>query len=479
MAKTGCACGVGLWNGYGPGGVNWDIYPRWQAEEAIKLHPEYGIMDVSDYIAEKYDNGEWPDLWLCRRCRRIQIWDQNNKYVSFKKVPFDGGINNEGLSQMEEWLAYSDWDLEEDKTVAEALVHPFRPHRYFLSPDRTRIYVLNTDLDEIEFVYQEEVKELENDLWRNEHGIYKHKYRQENGCQRFVGSYYLDGREVVHNHRNGDLSDAVYGAVIGDALGVPFEFRERGFFQCTEMIGFGTHNQPAGTWSDDSSLILATCKSIQENSGQIVIEDIRQKFREWLFEGKFSPFGKVFDVGNTTRTAIVSGQSQDNEYSNGNGALMRILPLAFIDCTEDDVRKVAAITHGHWISTEACVIFVNIIKEWQKGWNNGTHRSLEEIVHDLKLDPPFDRLCRIDELPESEISSSGYVVSTLEAALWCVLTSKSYTECLLKAVNLGDDTDTVAAIAGGLGSVKFSFHELPDPWVNKIKNNDLIQDCLF
>ena len=105
--------------------------------------------------------------------------------------------------------------------------------------------------------------------------------------------------------------------------------------------------------------------------------------------------------------------------------------------------------------------------------------GIEEVVHDLKLDPPFDRISRIDELPEKEIKSSGYVVSTLEAALWCVLTSESYTECLLKAVNLGDDTDTVAAVAGGLGSVKFSFHELPDPWVNEIKNNDLIPDCLF
>lgn len=479
MVKTGCHCGVGLWNGYGPGGVNWDIFPRWQAEEAIKLHPEYGITEVSDYIAEKYDNGEWPDLWLCRRCRRIQIWDPNDKYVCYRKDPFSGEITTDELSRMEEWLAYSDWDLEDDRTVAEALIHPFRPHRYFLSPDKQKIYVLNTDLEEIEFVYQEEVKELENDLWRNEHGIYKHEYRLENGCKRFVGSYYLDGCEVESKRRNGDLSDAVYGAVIGDALGVPFEFKERGSFQCTGMTGFGTHNQPAGTWSDDSSLILATCKSIQENNGRIVIEDIRQKFKEWLFEGKFSPFGKVFDVGNATRTAIITGQSQDSEYSNGNGSLMRILPLAFIDCSDDDVRRVSAITHGHWISTEACVIFVRIFKDCLTGRGIGKGKWIEEVVHDLKRDPPFDRLCRIDELPEEEIRSSGYVVSTLEAALWCVLTSDSYTDCLLKAVNLGNDTDTVAAVAGALGSLKFSFHGLPDPWVNEIKNNDLIQDCLF
>lgn len=438
MAYTGCDCGVGLWDGYVPGGVNWDIFPKWQAEAAISKHPEYGIADVGDYISETYDNDEFIEVWLCRRCRRIQIRDQYNKYVSYKKTAFNETTTLEEILEMEEWLAYSDLDLEE------------------------------------------ETRELDFGIWRNEHGLYRHRYQEKNGHKTFVGSYYLDnGLEVENTFRNGKLSDAVYGAIIGDALGVPFEFMERGSFESTSMIGYGTHNQPAGTWSDDSSLILATCKSIQENDGKIVVEDIRQKFKEWLLKGRFSPFGKVFDVGNATRIAIITGQSQDSERSNGNGSLMRILPLAFVECSNDDIRRVSAITHGHWISTEAFVIFVNIIKECQKCKENGTYRGIEEVVHNLKLDPPFDRISRIDELPEKEIKSSGYVVSTLEAALWCVLTSESYTECLLKAVNLGDDTDTVAAVAGGLGSVKFSFHELPDPWVNEIKNNDLIQDCLF
>ena len=275
------------------------------------------------------------------------------------------------------------------------------------------------------------------------------------------------------------LRDAVYGAVIGDALGGPYEFMDRGTFECKGMTGYGTHNQPAGTWSDDSSLLLATCKSIKENNGKINIDDIKKKFREWLYEGKFSPFGEVFDVGNATSKAIVTGESQDNEYSNGNGSLMRILPVAFTDCTEDEVRAVSAVTHGHWISTEACVIFVDIFRECLKDRNLGRGKDIAEVVHALNLPEPFDRLHRIDELSEDEINSGGYVVSTLEAALWCVLTSKDYCECLLKAVNLGGDTDTTACVAGALGSLRFSFNELPDSWVNEIKNKDLIQDCLF
>lgn len=113
MAKTACPCGVSLWNGYAPGGINWDIYPRQKAEEVIKKHPEYDITEVSDSI---YRDENWPDFWLCRRCRRIKIWDQNDKYVSYKKVLFSEKVTVEEIFQMEEWLAYSDWDCEEEKT---------------------------------------------------------------------------------------------------------------------------------------------------------------------------------------------------------------------------------------------------------------------------------------------------------------------------------------------------------------------------
>ena len=479
MAHYACMCGVSIWNGYGPGGVNWDIMPRWQAEAVAKEHPEYTVNDVINRVEQEFNNGDFIDFWLCRRCRRIHIWDLDNKFVSYKKVPFTEDIEVDDIFNMEEWLAYSDYDIEDDKLFSEALECPYRYHQYFVNEDKSKIYVLNTDTDQVEFIYEEEVKELDDGIFRNENGLYRNRYEEGGGYRKYLGSYYLDGSEVEYKRHNGDLSDAVYGAVIGDALGVPYEFNERGTFECKGMVGYGTHNQPAGTWSDDSSMILATCKSIKENNGKINIDDIRNKFRDWLYEGKYTPFGQVFDSGNTTSKAIVTGESQDDEYSNGNGSLMRILPLAFIDCTEDEIRAVSAITHGHWISTEACVIYVNIIKEYLKngGWGEG--HSFADIIHALDLPAPFDRLHRIDELSEEDIKSGGYVVHTLETAVWCVLTSDSFTECLLKAVNLGDDTDTTACVAGGLGSLVFSFDSFPDSWVNAIKNNDLIQDCLF
>lgn len=267
---------------------------------------------------------------------------------------------------------------------------------------------------------------------------------------------------------------AVYGAIIGDALGVPFEFCERGTFRCIGMTGYGTHNQPSGTWSDDSSMLLATCSSLKENKGRIDIEDIRYRFNRWLMDGSYTPFGEVFDVGETTKRALFKGKGETGERSNGNGSLMRILPLAFTNCSDEEVRAVSAITHAHWISQEACVIYVNMIRECLRG------RKLADVVHSLSLPMPFQRISTIDTLDENEIRSSGYVVDTLEAAVWCTLTTDTFKDCLLKAVNLGDDTDTVASIAGGLAAACcYTYSDIPNDWVDSLQNRELIGSCVI
>ncbi|MDO4405296.1 MAG: ADP-ribosylglycohydrolase family protein [Atopobiaceae bacterium] len=121
----------------------------------------------------------------------------------------------------------------------------------------------------------------------------------------------------------GRLHDAVWGAAVGDALGVPYEFKERGSFECTGMVGYGTHHQPAGTWSDDTALMLATCDSIKQ-CGRIDTTDMLERFRSWYNQGGYTPDGKVFDVGNATAEALYTGEGLTGEWSNGNGSLMRI-----------------------------------------------------------------------------------------------------------------------------------------------------------
>lgn len=276
---------------------------------------------------------------------------------------------------------------------------------------------------------------------------------------------------------NTKLRDAIFGLVIGDAIGVPYEFMERGTFECKGMTGFGTHNQPEGTWSDDSSMALATLKSLKDNSGKVVVDDITKNFLLWLNESAFTSNGEMFDIGHATLKALTSGRPCSGEYNNGNGSLMRILPLAFIDCTDDEIREVSNITHGHWISKEACVIYVHVAKRLLNG------ETITDIIPTLKYEKPFDRLDHINELDISEIKSSGYVVDTLEAALWAVgrETSKlrDYAADVIASVNLGEDTDTVGAVTGGLAGIIYGLGNTGEMWLEKIRNKELVFDCLW
>lgn len=276
---------------------------------------------------------------------------------------------------------------------------------------------------------------------------------------------------------NSRLRDAIYGLAIGDALGVPYEFKARGTFLCEGMTGFGTHDQPAGTWSDDTSMALATLRSIKDNGGKVVVEDIKNNFLRWLNHGDFTTDGRLFDIGNGTFKALQTGVPGNKDYDNGNGSLMRILPLAFTDCGDDVIRKVSAITHAHKISTESCVIYVHVARRLLSG------EDITKIVHTIRHDHPFERLRHIDELTDEEVSASGYVVDALEAALWSlthVSEGGGYDEAVLKAINLGEDTDTAGAITGGLAGIIYgSGKGRWDEWFDALRAKDVIEDCLW
>lgn len=262
-----------------------------------------------------------------------------------------------------------------------------------------------------------------------------------------VGNLKLDQK-----HTN----DLLYGAAIGDALGVPYEFKERGSFVCDGMDGFGSHNQEAGSWSDDTSLLIATVDSLR-SCDRIDTEDMRRRFSRWLNRGDYAIGKRVFDVGGTTANAIRSGVGCDGERDNGNGSLMRILPLALTDCADDDIRAVSAITHAHEISTDACVTLVHFARSVLSG------------------------ATEIPNIEFSEVRSTGFVLDTLKASIWCFVTTHSYRECVLKAVNLGGDTDTTACIAGGLAGMKYGFYGpygIPSDWYRQLRGRPIIESVL-
>lgn len=228
-------------------------------------------------------------------------------------------------------------------------------------------------------------------------------------------------------------------------LSVPYEFLSRGTFECTDMVGHGSHDQPAGTWSDDTSMALATCDSIRA-TGRVDVRDMRERFVRWYREGAYTVSG-LFDIGGTTADALSSGHGRAGERDNGNGSLMHILPLAFTD--------------AHAISCEACVRMVHVARRLIAG------EGLRDVAGDFV------------GVPASQIRSGGFVLDTERAALWCLANTSSYAECVLAAVNLGDDTDTTAAVAGGLAGIVYGMGGIPGKWLNALLGKATIDACLF
>lgn len=296
------------------------------------------------------------------------------------------------------------------------------------------------------------------------------------------------------------IESGLFGLAVGDALGVPVEFQSRTYLKqnpVTEMFGFGTHHQPIGTWSDDSSLAFCLAESLCLGYD---LNDIARNFVKWYNEELWTPHGKVFDIGIATTHAIhniAKGHQPDlcggfSESDNGNGSLMRILPLVFYLQKENDieviyqkVKEVSSITHAHFRSIFACFIYViyclEILKEKDKFEAYSEMKNTVSVfLKDKKFNPEeiqlFDRILKnnISKYGESEIQSSGYVLHSLEASFWCFLNSDSYSATVLKAVNLGEDTDTTGAIAGGLAGIYFGIENIPEKWIeNLVRAHDI------
>ena len=270
------------------------------------------------------------------------------------------------------------------------------------------------------------------------------------------------------------LRSAVYGIAIGDALGLPVQFLPRDSYpEVTEMIKGSELPWPAGTWSDDTSLTLATVDSLLTCEG-VDIPDMRARFEDWLENGPYTPDGQVFDQGFTTVHALTQGHGCTNEQSNGNGSLMRILPLAFVqNLSDEQIAQVSGITHAHPLSVEACQVYIHAAQLILDGF------SLTEALETASLSSEiFSYLADINSRKRNEIRSTGYVKDSLEASFWCLLTTDNFRDALIRAVNLGDDTDTIGAITGGMAGLAYGMESVPDSWMNALRKKEIIERCL-
>ena len=301
-------------------------------------------------------------------------------------------------------------------------------------------------------------------------------------------------------NRKNFSKNILIGSAVGDALGVPVEFKSRQYLQqnpVTDMMGYGTYNMPPGTFSDDSSMMFCLAESLCNGYN---VNDIAEKFQMWMHEGYWTADGEVFDVGISTRKAINRLRVVKNpteagstaESDNGNGSLMRILPLAIFtkDLSIDErceiVKEVSSITHAHNRSVLACIYYIEFalnvldsenLEEAYLNTNFWLKLFLEENEIYKNEFQYFERILsgKLIDLKEDEIKSTGYVMDSLEASIWCLLHTSSYKDCVLKAVNLGHDTDTIACIAGGIAGIYYDAETIPTNWIEQLARvNDIL-----
>lgn len=262
------------------------------------------------------------------------------------------------------------------------------------------------------------------------------------------------------------------------------------------MSGYGSHNVPPGTFSDDSSLAFCLAEALLEDFN---LHTIANNFVNWRYSGFWTATGTVFDIGISTSQAVdrLKAGTQPElaggffEEENGNGSLMRILPLVFyikdkpIEERFTLTRLVSSLTHGHIRSVIACFYYLEFARLLMQGLDKfeayrRVKTSVSAYLKILKINPKetalFSRLVAGDvyNLPEHEIKSSGYVLHTLEASVWCLLTTGNYKDAVLKAANLGSDTDTTATVTGGIAGILYGYDEIPTEWVKILaRSNDI------
>lgn len=300
------------------------------------------------------------------------------------------------------------------------------------------------------------------------------------------------------NRQNNQYLGAIIGHAVGDAMGFPTEFSKREELlqnPVIEMIDSSDVGQPAGSWSDDTAMEIATIDSFIQKK-YFDYKDIMDKWVKWISKSEYTPTGVAFDIGRTCLKAIKKycngtpplqcGSTSMNE--NGNGSLMRILPVALYAYSKnlDDIsirkltNEVSSLTHAHEISRLGCYIYVQFIICLLKG---NTKQEAYKYIQDLDycsftMDS-INRYTRIlDEQIEVQIldniKSSGYIVDTLECAIWIFMNAQHYKEAIIASTNIGGDTDTIGAIVGSMAGIYYGFESIPSNWLDKVQRKDYL-----
>lgn len=304
------------------------------------------------------------------------------------------------------------------------------------------------------------------------------------------------------------ITTALLGLSVADAIGVPVEFQTREELDknpVTDIRGYGTYHQPPGYFSDDSSLAFGLAESLA--LGEFDLEDQARRLINYKHAGYWTPENELFDIGMTTSRAIDritvmvrEGKVAElgtlnqlaKESDNGNGALMRIFPLyAYLRAKPvpewfAPIWQHSALTHGHIRSACCCFLYLRfchhiIGKETKAKALDQARRELLDFLMAANL--PIEELDALamliqadfSNLARTQVQGTGYVVQCLEAALWSVFNAKNYRDTVLNAVNLGEDTDTTACVAGAPAALLFGVKAIPANWLEALaRREDII-----
>ena len=303
----------------------------------------------------------------------------------------------------------------------------------------------------------------------------------------------------MNRHYNQYLG-AIIGHAVGDAMGFPTEFSKREELlknPVIEMIDSPDVGQPAGSWSDDTAMEIATIDSFIQKK-YFDYKDIMDKWVKWISKSEYTPTGVAFDIGRTCLKAIKKycngtaplqcGSTSINE--NGNGSLMRILPVALYAYSKklDDTsihkltNEVSSLTHAHEVSRLGCYIYVQFIICLLKGYTKeDAYKHIQYLdysaydMHSLKLYTRIlDEQIEVQRLDQTK--STGYIVDTLESAMWIFMNAQHYKEAITASTNIGGDTDTIGAIVGSMAGIYYGFESIPSNWLDKLQRKEYLME---
>jgi len=287
----------------------------------------------------------------------------------------------------------------------------------------------------------------------------------------------------------------LFGLAVGDALGCTLEFKQPGTFDpITTLEGGGVHQLKPGQWTDDTSLALCLAQSLIDCNG-FDPKDQMTKYCKWEAEGYMSSTGTCFDIGNSTLKALEKFRAtgdpyagSTDEHSAGNGSIMRLAPIPMYYANKPiDALHYAALssktTHANVMCVDACKYMAGIILGLLRG--ESKERVLSSMYSSVQNYFDHNPLCRpiadiasgsFKQKQPPEIKGTGFVVQSLEAALWAFYSTDNFQEGALKAVNLGNDADTTGAVFGQIAGSFYGFENIPDEWINNISMLNKIKE---